>query len=333
MIHAHAGEEEARREQGEAMIDVSIVVPVYNEQDNVVALHKQLLQSCKELKVSDNLETEIIFIDDGSVDATGDICNKLSPLQLITFRKNFGQTAAFDAGFKAAEGTYIVTMDGDLQNDPKDIKKLITALEDGGYDVVSGWRRKRRDTLAKRFFSRGANVLRKILLQDTIRDSGCSLKIYRAESLKGLHLFGEMHRFIPALLEMEGWKIGEIAVAHRPRTAGVTKYNWKRAVKGFVDMVYIWFWRSYGARPIHFFGGAGILFLILGTSILGWMFYIKIFMDAALSERIWPLMGVFFVVLGVQCFIFGLLADIATKNYYKSHNRMNYVIKKVTKNS
>jgi hypothetical protein len=172
-----------------------------------------------------------------------------------------------------------------------------------------------------------------MLLQDTIKDSGCSLKVYRNEALKDLQLFGEMHRFIPALLEMDGWKVSEIEVQHRPRHAGITKYNWKRTIKGFVDMVFIWFWRSYGSRPIHFFGGTGIVLIILGSIILTWMLYIKIIFDAPLSERIWPLMGVFLVMLGVQFFVFGLLADIVTKNYYKSHQRMNYVVKSIKKSS
>jgi len=321
--------EENKQGMTRQKVDLSIVVPLYNEVDNVTLLHEKIVTACEAMHSSRDVTYEIIFVDDGSLDATADACKELSPLTLIRFRTNYGQTAAFDAGFKAANGRHVVTMDGDLQNDPADIEKLLDTLELGDYDIVSGWRKKRRDTVMKRFFSRGANILRKVLLKDTIRDSGCSLKVYKAETLEGLQLFGEMHRFIPALLEMDGWRVGEVAVTHHARHAGTTKYNWKRAVKGFVDMVFIWFWRSYGARPIHFFGGAGIALIIVGSTILTWMVYIKLFMGASLSDRIWPLMGVFLIMLGVQFFIFGLLADIMTKNYYKAHGRMNYAIRDV----
>ena len=157
-------------------------------------------------------------------------------------RKNFGQTAAMDAGIKAAQYDYIVTMDGDRQNDPADIPKLVKYLEDNNLDIVSGWRKNRKDTVMKKFTSRVANFLRGIIVKDHIHDSGCSLKIYKKECFDHINLYGEMHRFIPALLKIKGFEVGEVVVNHRPRTAGVTKYNWKRTVKGFVDMISLWFW-------------------------------------------------------------------------------------------
>ncbi len=303
---------------------ISVVVPLYNEEGNAKELHRRIVGACEPL----SKPFEIIFIDDGSTDGTAKDCEGLTPLKLIRFRKNYGQTAGFDVGIKEAKGEIIVTMDGDLQNDPKDIKLLLSEMEKG-YDAVSGWRFARKDTLMKRFFSRGANMLRKFLVHDNIHDSGCSLKAYRRECFNDVDLFGEMHRFIPAILQLEGYKVGEVKVNHHPRVFGKTKYNWRRAVKGFVDMISIWFWRKYSNRPVHLFGGGGILFSLIGFGILAWMMVEKIFFGSSLSERIWPLIGVFFIVVGIQLFVSGLMADILVKNYYKSHGRMNYSIKEI----
>lgn len=307
-----------------AFLDISVVVPLYNEEGNVRELHKKITEACNALGKT----FEIIFVDDGSRDGTVAQCADLSPLTLIQLRKNFGQTAAFDAGFKQARGRVIVTMDGDLQNDPADIGIVLAKMEEG-FDIVSGWRYERKDPLSKKIFSRGADKLRKILLKDSIHDSGCSLKAYAADALKGVDLFGEMHRFIPALLELDGYKVGEVKVSHHPRVHGVTKYNWKRSVKGFVDMISIWFWRKYASRPLHFFGGSGIILICLGSLVLVWMAIEKVFLDESLSDRIWPLMGVFSIMLGVQFFVFGLLADIVIKNYYKTRSRMNYTVRAI----
>lgn len=306
-------------------IQLSVVVPLYNEEGNVRKLHQKIVEACRNLGKS----FEIIFVDDGSTDATAKECEGLSPLKLIKFRKNFGQTAAFDAGIKNAKGEVIITMDGDLQNDPSDIKLLLDEMEKG-FDVVSGWRWQRKDSLGKKIFSRGANLLRKILVKDNIHDSGCSLKAYKKECFEDVDLFGEMHRFIPAILELQGFKVGEVKVSHHPRRHGKTKYNWKRAIKGLVDMVSVWFWRKYANRPLHLFGGGGIFFSLLGFLILVWMAVEKIFFRESLSEKIWPLIGVFMGLVGIQLFIFGLLADISIKNYYKNRHRMNYSIKEIS---
>ncbi|MEN8252214.1 MAG: glycosyltransferase family 2 protein [Patescibacteria group bacterium] len=310
-------------EKSEKNMHLSVVVPVYNEEGNVGELHKKIVTACDAL----GKEYEIIFVDDGSTDTTVEKCKNLLPLTLIELRKNFGQTAAFDAGFKASSGEVIVTMDGDLQNDPSDIGKLLEKKNEG-YDIVSGWRHERKDSFSKKFFSRTADKLRKLLLKDSIHDSGCSLKVYDGDALRSIDLFGEMHRFIPAILELDGYTVGEVKVNHYPRVHGETKYNWKRSVKGFVDMVSIWFWRKYASRPLHFFGGGGILLIFSGSGILLWMGVEKIFFNASISDRVWPLMGVFLIMLGVQFFVFGLLADIVMKNYFKSQKRMNYVVKK-----
>ncbi len=304
--------------------ELSVVVPLFNEEGNVKELHKKIKEALEKLGKS----YEIIFVDDGSKDKTVEESRGLSPLKLIEFRKNFGQTAAFDAGIKEAQGEIIITMDGDLQNDPADIGLLLEEMKKG-YDVISGWRWQRKDTVAKKFFSRTANLLRKILIQDNIHDSGCSLKAYKKECFKDVDLFGEMHRFMPAILELQGYKVGEIKVSHHPRVHGKTKYNWKRGIKGFVDMLSIWFWRKYANRPLHLFGGSGIVSMLLGFIILLWMAIEKLFLGVSLSERIWPLIGVFLFVVGIQLFVFGLLADILIRNYYKGRNQMNYSIKKI----
>ncbi|OGI24257.1 MAG: glycosyl transferase family 2 [Candidatus Moranbacteria bacterium RIFCSPHIGHO2_12_FULL_40_10] len=314
---------------------LSIIAPLYNEEGNVKKLHEKIVGAMNNLTPSPALSQrargswyEIIFVDDGSADNTVKECEGLIPLKLIKFRKNFGQTAAFDAGIKNSSGEIIITMDGDMQNDPNDIKLLIEEL-DKGYDVVSGWRWKRKDSLLKKIFSRGANLLRKILVKDNIHDSGCSLKAYRRECFEDMDLFGEMHRFIPAMLQLQGFRVGEAKVNHLPRVAGKTKYNWKRSIKGFTDMLAIWFWRKYSSRPLHLFGGGGIIFSLAGVAILIWMAVIKIFYGASLSEKIWPMVGVFLMLVGIQLFVSGLLADIAIKNYYKNRNRMNYTIKEI----
>lgn len=306
---------------------LSVVVPLYNEEGNVAELHKKIFEAVSKV----GKPFEIIFIDDGSKDGTVAIAKNLSPLKLIVFRKNFGQTAAFDAGFKASTGEIIITLDGDLQNDPADIPLLLEKMNEG-YDVVSGWRFKRQDPWSKKIPSRIANMLRKILIRDTIHDSGCSLKAYRRECFEGVDLFGEMHRFIPAILEMDGFRVAEVKVSHYPRLHGVTKYNWKRGMKGFVDMMSIWFWRKYSYRPLHLFGGGGVLLFSTGVAILLWMLVEKLVFHASLAERIWPLVGIFFILIGIQLFISGLLADMIVRSYYQGRNRMNYTIRQITDN-
>ena len=306
------------------MKGVSVVVPIFNEEGNVQELHSEIVKACQ------GLDYEIIFVDDGSTDATVDICKKLRPLKLIEFRRNFGQTAAMDAGIKMASKDYIVTMDGDLQNDPAEIPNLIAYLEEHDLDVVSGWRKHRKDSFFKKFTSRGANLLRSIIVKDGIHDSGCSLKIYRRECFYGVNLYGEQHRFIPALLKIKGFKVGEMVVNHRPRTAGVTKYNWHRTIKGFVDMVSVWFWNKYASRPLHIFGGFGMLFMALGF-ICGAV-TLGIFVIGFKMNRniMWPLLTVFFSIIGMMMFVFGLMSEIMMKTYYGVHVDMPYSVKRIS---
>ncbi|MBP8993329.1 MAG: glycosyltransferase family 2 protein [Bacteroidales bacterium] len=304
---------------------LSVIVPVYNEEGAVAGLYQEILDVCQKI----NKPFEIIFVNDGSSDRTLDVLKSLSPIKIINLRANFGQTAAMDAGIKAASGFYLATLDGDGQNDPAEIPKLIEKLEMDDLDVVSGWRKNRKDTFMKKFSSKCAAFIRKLLINDGIHDSGCSLKVYKSECFKGVTLYGEMHRFIPAILKIKGFKIGEMVVNHRPRTTGKTKYNWKRGIKGILDMFSVWFWKKYANRPLHLFGGLGIL-LIFISFISGLLAVCKkIFLDQDLSDTALTELSMFGFFTGIMFFIFGLLADILSKNYFAIHNEEAYSIKEV----
>ena len=305
-------------------MSISIVVPIYNEEDNVGLLHSEIKSVCE----ASGYTYEIIFVDDGSTDKTKENAECLYPLKYIQMRKNFGQTAAMDAGIKAAQYDYIITMDGDCQNDPADIPRLISHLEENHLDIVSGWRKYRKDSFLKRFTSRGANLLRGIIVKDHIHDSGCSLKIYRKECFQNINLYGEMHRFIPALLRIKGFAVGEIVVNHRPRTAGKTKYNWKRTVKGFIDMIAVWFWNKYSVRPLHLLGGVGIISLFLGV-VYGVWSVILFIMGQSLTDTFHPFLSIAFIITGVLMFVFGLMSDMLTKIYYGSKIDAPYSVKDV----
>ncbi len=305
--------------------NISFVIPVYNEEGNVAGLHQEITEVCQ----ANNLEFEIIFIDDGSSDRTRDVIKTLSPVKLISLRRNFGQTAAMDAGIKNSGNYYIITMDGDRQNDPKDIPGLVKYLEENDFDVVSGWRRKRKDSFLKKFISRGANLLRGILIKDGIRDSGCSLKIYKKECFEQVSLYGEMHRFIPAILKIKGFKIGEMEVNHRPRTAGITKYNWRRTFKGFIDMISVWFWNKFAVRPLHLLGGIGLFFLLFGGLFGIATLYAYFIQHQDLSSTDLPIMTIFFIIMGILLFVLGLISDILVKSYYETTRDSAYNIKEI----
>jgi len=309
------------------MKKLSFVIPVYNEELNIKKVHQEIVDVCS----AAGYIYEIIFIDDGSTDQTLNELRKLSPVKVVAMRKNFGQTAAMDAGIRHSRYNYIVTMDGDLQNDPSDIPEMLRCMEDGNLDVVSGWREQRRDRAAKRFVSRGANLLRKLLLKDGIHDSGCSLKVYKKECFDNVNLYGEMHRFIPALLEIKGYRVGETRVNHRPRSAGKTKYDWKRTIKGFVDIISVWFWNKYAVRPLHLLGGGGLVTIICGLMVSLFTFYLFL-KGQDLSNTVFPLLAIFLITTGVQLFIFGLLADIILKLYFEKTNDVAYSIKEIIDN-
>jgi len=308
-------------------IRLSIVIAVFNEQDNLSSLIGEINGVCD----TRGWKREIIVVDDGSTDDSARVAGSMANVTVFRFRRNFGQTAAFDAGCHAAQYEYIITMDGDGQNDPADIPSLIAHLQAGNLDVVSGWRVDRQDTLSKRFVSRGANLLRKVFLDDTIHDSGCSLKVYRRECFDNVHLYGEMHRFIPALLEMRGFSVGELPVNHRPRRSGISKYNAVRTIKGLADIVLLWFWRSYSVRPIHLLGGIGVLFFLAATVFGGrtiWLFVT----DRKLSSTLEPLLTVFSFIAGLLFVSLGILTDILIKIYYAISAERYYSVREIIKN-
>ena len=309
------------------MKPISFIIPVYNEVDNVAGLHEELVRTASALGVP----YEIIFVDDGSTDGTFKKLKDLSPATIVRLRSNFGQTSALDAGIKASQYPYIVTMDGDLQNDPADVLSLIRHLEDNDFDVVSGWRVRRKDPFTKKVISRGANVMRSMLIEDGIHDSGCTLKVYKKECFDNLNLYGEMHRFIPALLKMRGFHIGELPVNHRKRKAGKTKYDLKRTVKGFVDMIVIWYWNRYSMRPFHFLGTLGIVIIIF-SFFAGIMTLIEFFQGQDMSETFWPMFSLLSFLIGVQFFILGFISDMLMKTYYGQSGQKAYLIKDVIEN-
>ncbi|MDD5031492.1 MAG: glycosyltransferase family 2 protein [Patescibacteria group bacterium] len=309
-------------------IYLSVIVPVFNEAGALADLYREIMAAGKQL----GRPFEVIFVNDGSTDKTLENLKELSPVKIINFRKNFGQTAALDAGFKAARGEYVAALDGDGQNNPADILKLLEKLKGDDLDVVSGWRKRRQDPFLKKFFSKCAALTRRILINDGIHDSGCTLKVYKKECFNYVDLVGEMHRFIPALLKIKGYKIGELEVDHRPRRTGRTKYNWKRGIKGNLDMISIWFWKKYASRPLHLFGSFGLA-LILISIVAGFLaIYGKIFNAQDLSDTALTELSMFGLLIGIQFFVFGLLADMLSKNYFAATKDRVYDIKEVIEN-
>lgn len=294
----------------------SVVVPMYNEQGNAGPLYDELNAQMHLL----GKPFEIIIVDDASTDGTVEELSAKSPLTLVRMRKNAGQSSAMDAGIKQAKGTILITMDGDGQDDPSYIPVLLEEMEKG-YDVVCAWRHKRKDSFGKRFVSGGWKYLRSKFVDDVVHDAGTQFRVYWRSVFDDLDLYGEMHRFIPALLNWRGYKISEVKVNHRPRVHGVTKYSWTKIFKGFSDMLYMWFWHKYNTRPVHLFGSVGIMSMTIGLVILLFMAYLRLFEGYQLSDKIWPLVGFFFVIIGIQMFVTGVLAASllridSTKKYY-----------------
>lgn len=309
-------------------MDLSIIIPAFNEEKNIASLYREL----SEVLIVIKKKYEIIFIDDGSNDQTYEEMLKLrkidKKIKIIKFKKNFGQTAAWSAGFQLASGDLVIVMDADLQNDPNDIPRLISKINEG-YDVISGWRYNRKDTISKKFFSYFANRLRRAVTGEKIHDSGCSLKIYKKECTKNIKLYGEMHRYITAILSWKGYKVGELKVNHRPRTKGKTKYSFSRIFKGMMDLLLIVFWQKYSARPIHIFGLLGFFSALLGVMAGMISFYFWTCKNVRLSETFLPNAAIFLVLMGINLIIFGILADICIKIYYKDESA--YLIEKIIK--
>lgn len=311
-------------------IELSIVVPVLNEQDSLKPLYEEITEA-----LSESGDYEIIFIDDGSTDKSFDILSDIHlkdrKVRVIRLKKNFGQTAALSAGFRNARGKVIVPLDADGQNDPADIPKLVSKLN-SGYDIVSGWRKKRHDNAVTRTIpSRMANWIIARITGVKLHDFGCTLKAYRSDSLKPIRLYGEMHRFIPALASWGGEKVAEIVVNHRPRTTGVTKYGLNRTFKVILDLITIKFLASFSTKPIYVFGGLGVLTL-LGSFLTGLtVIYYKFFFDPPLAMNRNPLLVLTMMLFttAIQFILMGLLAEILVRTYHESQGREIYVVDEI----
>lgn len=313
-------------------IKYSIVVPVYNEVDSILKLHRSLSPVVKKLKGT----IQIIYIDDGSTDGTTTKLEKIaakdSLVSVIQFRRNFGQTAALAAGFDLAQGEIILTMDGDLQNDPKDIPRLIDELNQG-YDLVSGWRKHRKDDSLRMVLSQLANQLINRLSGLQLHDYGCTLKAYRQDLVKELRLYGEMHRFIPAIAARIGARISEVEVNHQPRLYGKSKYGLGRTFRVMLDILMVKFLLDFQTRPLHLFGSLGLLVGSLGGVVFTWLSYEKFFLGQALSDRPLFLVSVFMVLVGIQFITIGILAEMLMRVYYESQDKKPYYIRRVVTGS
>ncbi|MBI5787288.1 MAG: glycosyltransferase family 2 protein [Candidatus Schekmanbacteria bacterium] len=308
---------------------VSVVVPIYNEEETIPFLYKELKEALENL----GYPYEIILVDDGSWDKSficlKELAIKDKTLKLIRFRRNYGQTAAMSAGFDHARGDYIVTVDGDLQNDPRDIKKMLEKAQEG-YEIVSGWRIKRQDTfITRKLPSMIANRIISKLTAVRLHDYGCTLKVYKKEVVKNLHLYGEAHRFIPALASWMGVKVTEMPVNHRPRKYGKSKYGLIRTVKVILDLINVKFLLSYSTRPIQVFGSFGLVSLLLSLLSLGGLVYMKIAENADMTGN--PLLFLFIlcVLVGVQFITMGLLGEINIRTYHEIQNKPIYTIAEI----
>jgi glycosyltransferase involved in cell wall biosynthesis len=312
------------------MIDLSVVIPIRNEAESLDALYRELTKALDDW----GRPYEVLVIDDGSTDQSFATLTRLQAAdhrwRIIRFRRNFGQTAAFSAGFAHARGRLIVTSDGDLQNDPRDIPRMIDTLERGDYDIVCGWRRDRKDAFLSRLVpSMVANRLISWATGVRLHDYGCSLKVFRAEVVKPLKLYGEMHRFIPAIASEQGVAIAEVEVNHRARRFGRSKYGISRTVRVVLDLLTVKFLLSYSTRPLQIFGLIGLVMGVVGAAITGYLAYVRLFGDQSIANRPLLLFGILLVFTGVQLVTLGLLAELQSRTYHESQDKPTYVIREI----
>lgn len=294
---------------------VSVVVPVYNEHESVRPLAQELMQVLRSL----GRPFEILFVDDGSVDGTGDQLNALvdefDEIGAVTLRRNFGKAVALMTGFRQARGEVIVTIDGDLQDDPAEIPKLLAALDEGA-DLVSGWKRDRKDPWSRRAASKVFNGVTAKVTGSTLHDLNCGFKAYRAEVVRSLALTGDQYRYIPVLAQNEGFRVTEIPVNHRPRKFGRSKYGLERYLRGFLDLMTITFLGRYRHRPMHLFGGLGTVMMVLGVLICAYLAVLR-FTGEAIGGRPLLLLGVLLIVVGVQLFTIGLVSEMLQRYHVR----------------
>jgi glycosyltransferase involved in cell wall biosynthesis len=315
--------------------ELSIVIPIRNEAGNLRKLYDELTSALTGF----GRPYEILLIDDGSTDTSGTILAGLAAsdwhVRVIRFRRNFGQTAGFSAGFAYARGQIIITADGDLQNDPADIPAMVRKLEDDdGYDIVCGWRRDRKDKwLTRRLPSMLANALISTATGVQLHDYGCSLKVFRADVVKPLRLYGEMHRFIPAIASEMGVKIAEVEVNHRARLHGTSKYGLSRTVRVILDLLTVQFLLRYSTRPLQIFGLLGLITGSLGLLITGYLGFVRLIMGYGIGDRPLLLLGVLLVFSGLQFMTIGLLAEMQARTYHESQDKATYVVREVLESS
>ena len=307
---------------------VSVVIPLYNEEENVEELHRRLTDVLSRFE----FDYEIIYVDDGSTDRTLELLQKISSedphVLTLSLRRNFGQTAAFAAGFDFARGDVIVTMDGDLQNDPEDIPKLLKEID--GCDLVSGWRKDRKDPFLKRRLpSMVANWLISKVTGVELHDYGCSLKAYRRDVIKNLNLYGEMHRFIPAVASWYGVRVKEVVTKHHPRLRGKSKYGMSRTIKVLLDLITVKFLQSFSTKPIQFFGPFGLASGAIGLLISAYLTFRKIFFGEDIGGRPLLLLGVLLIIVGIQLIGLGLIGEMLVRVYHESQKKPIYVIKRI----
>ncbi len=299
--------------QSSKKVDVSIVIPVFNEEESLPELEKAI-----ENALSVDFSYEIIFVDDGSSDNSWGQIRALSEgasfIHGISFSHNYGKSVALQAGFEAAKGEYVVTMDSDLQDDPNEIPEMIQILRDG-YDLVSGWKKERHDPISKTIPSKFFNFITRKVAGIELHDFNCGLKAYRSEVVENIYLYGELHRYIPMLAKREGYsRITEKVVKHHPRKYGKTKFGLSRFMNGFLDLVTITFVQRYLQKPMHFFGTVGVLLLLAGGGINLYMVYVKYFMHQGIGDRPLLFLGILLMVVGVQFFSTGLIGELINKN-------------------
>lgn len=303
---------------GISRVDISVVIPLLNEEHTLVELAGKIADSLQ------GRDFEIIFVDDGSMDRSWEILSKLSRdysfVKAIRFRRNYGKSDALQAGFSAATGKYVVTMDADLQDDPYEIPALIEILEQGN-DMVSGWKKKRYDPISKTIPSRFFNAVTRLTTGIQLHDFNCGLKAYRREVTDSIYLYGEMHRYVPLLAKWKGYdKIEEKVVKHHPRKHGKTKFGISRFLNGFLDLITLLFVNRYKRRPMHFFGSVGILFLLIGGLISAYLSYIKLFQGVPLANRPLLFLGILLILVGVQFFSIGFLGEMINRWHVRSQN-------------
>jgi glycosyltransferase involved in cell wall biosynthesis len=304
---------------------LSVVVPLYNEEDNVALLTEKIHESLE------GYNYQIVYVDDFSTDRTRKVIRDLSDpkVHLVSLKKNYGQSLALAAGLDYAQGEYIITMDGDLQNDPADIPGMLPFVLSGEYDVVTGIRQKRKDSLAKKIPSKIANFMVRRVTKLDIKDNGCALKVFTRDIAKDLNLYGEMHRFITLLAHLEGGQIKQVPVRHHARNAGVSKYGLERVFKVVADMMLLLFIRKYFQRPIHLFGILGVLMILLGVGINIYLLIVKFGFGQDIGNRPLLIFGLMFIIGGIQLFTIGIVMELLIRTYYESQQKRPYRIKNI----